>query len=110
MQDYCTKHSDRCDAIYDYTSGEPRQKENLFHTRDNMAQDLRGGVLELTDMKRCISGNAEEHTAVPEALLKTISRAVRTVQSSDADYKQWMTLAAQTQAVKQPMYVGSTDR
>ena len=61
-------------------------------------------------MKRCISGNAEEHTAVPEALLKTISRAVRTVQSSDAHHEQWMTLVAQTQAVKQSMYVGSTDK
>ncbi len=110
MQEYCTKHGDRCDAIYNYMSGKPHQMENLFHTHINIAEDLRGGVLELTDMKRCISGNAEEHTAVPGALLKTISRAVRTVQSGDAHYEQWMTLAAQTQSVKQPVYVGSTDK
>jgi hypothetical protein len=111
MNEYCDLYSDRSDAIYDFSSGKPVQKLNPFHTtKDEQKSDLRTGVLMLKDVKRCIGSTARERTFVPAELAKNVPRGQLTLYPGDTDYDAWMTIANETQAVKNPVHIGSSDK
>ena len=110
MQEYCTMHSDRADAIYDHCSGTPVQKSNPYHDHRNVASDLKAGVLLLKDAKRCIDTQSTEFTVVTSELMKTVPRGHLTVEPGGANYDAWMTLATETETVVNPVHIGSSDK
>jgi hypothetical protein len=110
MQEYCTMYSDRADAIYDYCSGTPAQKPNPYHDHRNVASDLKAGVLLLKDAKRCIDTQSTEFTVVTSELMNTVPRGHLTVEHGGANYDAWMTLAAETETVVNPVHIGSSDK
>jgi hypothetical protein len=110
MQEYCTMHSDRADAIYDHCSGTPVQKPNPYHDHRNVASDLKAGVLLLKDAKRCIDTQSTEFTVVTSELMKTVPRGHLTVAPGGADSQAWMTLAVETATVLHPVHIGRSDK